>query len=168
MLSIRPYKSGHADYQPYAIHTVIPIYFLPFFLTICILFAMDEALKSKLELVLIAYKSTYDLELSYVKSNVSDKERGVLEQDQDFQRRINSYLFDKKESIILTLENLSYSAETDKLRLEATLHLGRLIFPVDFNPVKRVETKSGFIAEDLAQENLRLKKEYEYLLESKK
>lgn len=108
-------------------------------------------LEEKKELVVEAYQRSFDLDLSYLKSGINDDERKLLNQDSDFQERLQYFLIEEKERIFSTLRALILCGD-DKTALKATIELGKMIYPnrfVEGYDEKTGEKRLGTIKHDL-------------------
>lgn len=93
---------------------------------------MSPELAQKAEQVVDTYKRIFDKDLSYRKAGCTEEEAAALEQDPEFQSRLEIFLINEKERIYGNLTNLMTSGDTDAIRLKATQELGRIIYPKRF------------------------------------
>lgn len=89
-------------------------------------------LDEKKEVVVAAYQKTFDKSLAYRKAGCTSEESSLLDEDDGFQERLDYFLFNERERVYGSLSALAVSADSDAVRLKATLEMGKIIYPSRF------------------------------------
>lgn len=100
----------------------------------------QRVLNEKKDFILDSFKRSFDKELAYSKSQVTDKEREALENDKDFQALIRYYLIAEQERLVTSLRELLDSDKED-IKLKATMALGKILYPSRFDEAEAKKAK---------------------------
>lgn len=93
-------------------------------------------LNEQKEHVVNCYQKTYDKDIAYLKCGLTKEEIKILDNDLEFQQRLNYILAEEKEFIIGRLRTLSSSADKDSVALSAVVKLGEILYAEVFNSIK--------------------------------
>lgn len=93
---------------------------------------MTMDIEIKKELAIESYKLTFDKDLAYAKAEMTEDEIKLLENDPEFQTRLNYFLVLEREEIVREFKNLLKSPD-EKIRFATIKELGPLIYPAFFN-----------------------------------
>ena len=85
----------------------------------------------KQERIIDCFSTSLDKDSAYILCEVTEEEKCLLENDKDFQTRLNFYLAREKESLIKELKTLSQSLN-ENIKLKAIEALGKMIYPERF------------------------------------
>jgi hypothetical protein len=110
------------------------------------------SLAEKREIVYECYCLSLDKEMAYKKAQLKDEEIKLLNEDYDFQERLDICLIQEKEDIIFRLKNLTKS-ENPNVALNATKELGRLIYPELFEEKPKSVVKTEVHIHNTKEEN---------------
>ena len=91
-------------------------------------------LEQKMENVVRTFEKTLDYDLALYTHNVSDKERELMEKDDVHMARLRYIEEEVKASIVTTLKKLSEKSTNDKVKLSATVELGKVVYRERFMP----------------------------------
>ena len=89
-------------------------------------------IETKKEIAVRSYEITFDKELAYTKAELTEEEKVSLDNDLEFQSRLNYFLVLKREELALDFWSLLKSAD-EKVKLKTVLELGPLVYPNFFN-----------------------------------
>jgi len=117
-------------------------------------------LEEKKELVVMSYSATFDKEMAYSKVDLTPDEIQFLENDVQFQKRLNLFLIQERERIIKNLRDFMESTD-ERISFRATMDMAQILYP-DFFKRGNID-----VPEDDFEDDKRLIKEYEKLLGKK-
>ena len=82
---------------------------------------IEMDLNEKKEQIVSSYRKTFDKEMAYLKSGISEEEIKALEEDKEFQARLDIFLIDERERIIQNLRTFMDSEDEKKSSLESSI-----------------------------------------------
>lgn len=118
----------------------------------------------KKEVVYSSYEKSFDKEMAYKKALLTAEEVQILNEDKEFQQRIEYCLILEREEIIQKLRSFKNSYN-EKISFDATKELGRILYPEFFEEKvkdKKLDINLNIISDE---EEARLKKELHHVLE---
>lgn len=127
----------------------------------------------KKEIIVDCYSKTFDKQMAYNKSGVTELEITELELDKEFQSRLELFLIEEKEDLIRELKSFKTSLD-DRVKFKAIIELGKYLYPARFvDPPKEFnhtikDNRDPKELEEEKKEKERVQEEYEFLLEGKK
>jgi hypothetical protein len=98
-----------------------------------------NTLEEKKEIVYTCFNNTLDKEMAYTKAGLSEEEVSLLDEDKNFQDRLEYCLIEEKEALITKLRYFRNSSD-DKIAYKATLDLALQIYPEFFKKDPKEKT----------------------------
>ena len=95
-------------------------------------------IEEKIEIVYNAYERTLDFDIACLRAYLTDEEREIVENDEDLRFRIDLCDAEVREDIISSLRELAAHGN-DKMRFQANVKLGEILYKKRFNNVKSNE-----------------------------
>lgn len=109
-------------------------------------------LDERKEDIIKSYRESFDLDASYRINHVSRAERARLEQDEEFQGRLEYFLTIEKTRLYESLREMMTGDVKDETRLKAIIKLGEILYPEKF--IEGYDKKTG--KKDLGTLNLKI------------
>lgn len=118
------------------------------------------------EIIVQSYSKTFDKTMAYKKAGVSDVDIDVLENDEEFQDRLEYYLIEAREKYISNLKTFMDS-ENERIAYDATLKMSELIYPDFFEPLNKPKDVNVNLnpGQNSKEEDDRIREEYGELLQ---
>ena len=88
-------------------------------------------LDEKKEIVVESFKRTFDKGMAYEKATLTEDEIDTLNEDQEFQSRLQFYIIQERERVINNYRTFMDS-DNDRLAFEATKDFAKLLYPEYF------------------------------------
>ena len=85
-------------------------------------------LSEKKERIYQSYKESFDKKMAYKKVGVSEDEAKLIDNDAEFQDRLQFLLIEEKERIIRRFRNMAQS-DNEQIALKANTELGKMLYP---------------------------------------
>jgi len=101
---------------------------------------MSKEFDQKKEQIVACFERTFDKNMAYTKLGLTDKEIELLENDKEFQQRLEFRLIDKREELIDKYSEFMES-DNESISFKATQEMAQVLYP-DFFKNKR---ESGII-----------------------
>lgn len=92
-----------------------------------------KTLDEKAEMVLEAYKLSFDKTCAYAKVGLTPEEVETLEKDTDFQQRLMYFLVRERERVLTRLREVSEASDKLDTRLKALIKTGEILWPEKFS-----------------------------------
>lgn len=118
------------------------------------------------EIIVRSYSKTFDKKMAYKKAGLSNADIIILEEDEEFQERLDYYLIEAREKYINNLKTFMDS-ENEKIAYEATLKMSELIYPDFFEPLNKPKDVNVNLnpGQNSKEEDDRIREEYGELLQ---
>lgn len=93
----------------------------------------DISYAEKLERVYREFEQSLDIDIAFVINDITDADKKKIEADPLFIARVNLCLAREKQSLVRTLKDLAFSADSESVKLSALKELGRTLYPRRFS-----------------------------------
>lgn len=121
-------------------------------------------LSEKKELIVQSYSRTFDKDMAYIKVGLTQEEKELLDQDDDFQERLQIFLIEERENIIEKFKDFMDS-DDEKISFKATNELAKVLYPDFFKePPKEPQEFNVNIKSNSPEEDQRIVEEYGEIL----